>query len=140
MTTDVDAALAEVAGPNGWSMILDQSRGCAWSYLRDPSGRLVSDVWLYNLQGIEPPADSIEAFVTRGFEGQPQNPPPFASIEDGVDAGAFHALEVRWSPSGHSATIHLLGAEIAKIHSDERPGHSRYARKDGPLARMLPAE
>lgn len=109
-------------------LVITDDGKVAYAYLLQ-GGRTVADVWLYN-----------RAATPELPEWRDRTKLPFLNPADYcVQPGDFAPLEtpeevsVRWARDG--ATIEIRGAPFAQILIGQKPGMSRFATQDGPLAR-----
>jgi hypothetical protein len=122
--------------PDGHAAVVIEDNGrVAYAYLLDAAGAICGDVWLYNRcpAPLEPewsdrdgaPYANPIAFVAQTIAFSPPD-----SITD---------IMVEWSHQGRDlvACIFLSKTLLAKLMQGSKPGWSRLAAKDGPLALRL---
>ena len=117
--------------PDGhFSLILDDDGRTGYAYLVNDSGDITADCWLYN-RGVAP---------TQGEWNSPEKM-PFANPAEYIDP-KFRSgfilpngegdVSVGWLKEG--AELFVEGRLFARLVSGSKPGWSRLAVKDGPLA------
>jgi hypothetical protein len=120
-----------------YTLTFDDDGKVAYAYLK--KGRaILGDVWLYNR--CETPDRSewsdrgnLPFANCRSYmedEGRIQEP---VSLED---------ITVEWKYTGERpiAFVYLFGDLFATLSEGEKPGYSRFASKDGPLAKRMVLE
>ena len=111
------------------AVVLEDDGRVAYAYLLADE-EIVADVWLYN--GAPTPAevdfDDEEAMPFL-------NPRPFASDRQPAALREDSAVRCRWLEDGVEVSVD--GELLARLHAGDRPGQSRAAAQDGPLARPL---
>ncbi|WP_170326038.1 hypothetical protein [Ruegeria arenilitoris] len=130
----MDNEVLRYTSPDGQqSLILDDDGKTGYAYLLDEGGKVTADCWLYNRKAAPvenewkfsknmPFANSAE-YVKPEFTGG-FNPPK----NDGE-------LSVGWTDQG--AELFIRDRLFARLVVGSKPGWSRLAAKDGPLALML---
>lgn len=131
-----NSLLLEYVSPDRkWSVIFDDNGHTGYAYARC-EGDIVSDVWLYN-RGEAPielpwhhPPDDLPYENPREFTADTQFTPPAVPSD----------ISVEWrladSPPT-SAVILLRGMPIGMLTLGSKPGWAKFAKKDGPLAKVL---
>ena len=122
--------------PDGYAAVVLEDNGrVAYAYLLDATGAICGDVWLYNRcpAPLEPewgdcdraPYANPIAFVDQAMA--------FSLPDSAAD------IVVEWSQRGCDlvACIFLSQTLLAKLMQGSKPGWSRLAVKDGPLALKL---
>jgi hypothetical protein len=122
--------------PDGLAAVMIEDDGrVAYAYLLDATEAICGDVWLYNRcpAPLEP-------------EWGDRNRAPYANPTVYVDQtltffppDTAADIVVEWSQLGRdlTASIFVMQALLAKIAPHSKPGWSRLAVKDGPLALKL---
>jgi hypothetical protein len=134
--SDAEGIFCRFASPDGSAgvVIEDDGRVC-YVYWVDAAGSIGGDVWLYN----RGPAPGRPARNRR-------DDAPFLNPAEFVDQDVQFALpssaadfRVEWSleKGQWMAAIWVGGQVLAKLMHGNKPGWSRLAAKDGPLARVL---
>lgn len=116
-------------------MIDDDGRSC-YAYL-SVNGKIVSDVWLYN---ISPPPPLPEWTLPDARNRMPFcNPVGYASSEVSPAISGREEVEVYWGELGGQleAAIHIRGVYHALLREGEKPAYCRLAMRDGPVAKTL---
>ena len=115
---------------SGFSVVFEDDGKAAYGYLRLGED-IVADEWLYN-HGHPPrePRWNDPAMTPLA------NPVGFASEERFEPITDPNQVQVRWAGPG-VADIYLRGTLHAKLEPGAKPGWSRLALKDGPLAKVL---
>ncbi len=133
-TRDREPLLVEDHDPDSdYSAVFEDDGKTAYVYLTN-GGKIVGDVWLYN--HAEPPAEP---------EWEDPSKMPFANSKEFVSNELFSpvadASEVNfdWTHQGDSLTLRLgiRGEPFAVLTPGSKPGWSKLAIKDGPLALRL---
>ena len=134
-STEKSNHLVENRDPvSGYSGIFDDDGKTAYAYLRSEDDQIVGDVWLYN-HG-EPP-DQPEW-------DDPSNL-PFANPREFVSGEPFDPVEdpselrfewIQWWDAP-TLRIHIREEPFAVLTPGSKPGWSRLAIKEGPLALPL---
>lgn len=109
----------------------------AYLYLLEEE-RIIGEVWVYNRAPAHsgPNCDDL-------VKGLPVNPDGYASTEPFPPIESLNDLQFWWSGDAeHEAklTLALRGEVLAVLVPGARPGWSRQAIRDGPLARVLRPE
>ncbi len=139
MTSSDETLMSQHVDPDsGFKALFEDNGRVAYAYLFD-GDRIIADVWLYN----RGPAPSEPEWRDRSRA-------PFANPAKYVSAGQPRYVnepadvQFVWQRSGDRqetrAFIFLHGELVAELRPGSKPGWSRYAAKDGPLARVLPKE
>jgi hypothetical protein len=130
------AFIGTFSSPSGRTRIMleDDGRVC-YAYMIDENGQICSDVWLYNR--CQAPAEP----EWHSRENAPfANPAPFScqNSDFGLPRSA-EEFSVKWTEAGdfEVAKIYLFDRYLAKLMHGAKPGWSRLAAKDGPLAQTL---
>ncbi|CCE03062.1 hypothetical protein [Bradyrhizobium sp. STM 3809] len=128
--------LREFISPDGAAAIVVEDDGrVAYGYWLDAKGSIGGDVWLYN----RGPAPEQPEWTNR--EGAPYaNPAAF--VDEAVafsrpSSAACLTVEWRGQGSGQIGEIFVAGVLLARLTNGSKPGWSRLAAKDGPLALRL---
>jgi hypothetical protein len=120
-----------------FKLTFDDEGKVAYAYLKTGNS-IVGDVWVYNRC---PTPDLPEWKDRRNL--------PFANCKEFVsDEGHFKTpivpddISVEWQYTGEQpkALVYLSGALVAVLGFNDKPGYSRFALKDGPLAKVLIAQ
>lgn len=120
---------------SGSTLLIEDDGRVAYAYLLGKEKKIVADIWLYN-RCVAPEAPEWS---------DPGNL-PFANPADYVDAGYELPLPssggdffVEWQDRGAAryARILLGGQLFAELVAGAKPGWSRLAKKNGPLAKPL---
>jgi hypothetical protein len=119
-----------------FSLVIDDDGRVGYAYLLDADGRICGDVWLYNRCSAP-----VEA------EWSEREKAPFANPESYVDPRGMYSLptsaddfSVEWRDQGKGifeARIYIHRTLAGKLVTGAKPGWSAFARRDGPLARVL---
>jgi hypothetical protein len=130
----VPGAFVQAHDPrSGFHAIFEDDGRVAYAYLLNPAKKIVSDVWLYNVG----PAPESHAGERRG---EPvRNLAKFASSDD-FEPVVDGEVSFEWTsrPEGEAeVSVFLRGERFARLESTSKPGWSRLAKKDGPVARVL---
>jgi hypothetical protein len=118
---------------SNYGVVIDEDHKVAYAYLKEGE-RTVGDVWLYNVRAA-PETPEWDTPENAPF----MNPRGFALAErprSYPDA----RYEFRWLRAGEAfegVEIVIDGVLIARLKPGSKPGWSRYARKDGPVAKRL---
>lgn len=111
-------------------LIVEDNGKVAYAYLLREK-RIVGDVWLYN----QAPTPDEPEWKDRGqmpflnssrYCTQPGDFKPLKSLDD---------ISVDWLQDG--AAIKIRGALFATVAVGQKPGSSKFAAHDGPLARVF---
>lgn len=123
----------------GCSVTIDDDGRVAYAYLRASDGAIIADVWLYN----RCPTPERPAWDRRPTE-------PFANPKDFVRTDISFALPeteadftVGWQledPSDPKVLIYVREELWGIVAPGTKPGFSRLAKIDGPLAKVLPSQ
>ncbi|MDX8354084.1 hypothetical protein [Cognatiyoonia sp. IB215182] len=130
----MDNAVLRFESPDGFnSLILDDDGKTGYAYLLDAAGKIVGDCWLYNRSAAPlqdewtspdnmPFANSAAYIISEAADG-------FGPIDTDRD------LRLEWIDQG----VEVLVQErlFARLIVGAKPGWSRLAAKDGPLALTL---
>jgi hypothetical protein len=131
-----DGFFEQLIDPNtGNSVIIEDDGEKAYAYLLDPARNITADVWLYNCG---PAPETIDWGDRSKLPFQ--NPANFASTEQFLPIQDRSEVLVKWEQSRwHSdkAYIFIRGRLHAIMQKGKKPGWSRLAIKDGPLAKVL---
>lgn len=133
------SVLRQIPHPDGvHSFVVEDDDRVCYLYLLEGS-RVVADVWLYNAApaGVEPEWKRPDARSLMPF----QNPPPLGR-QDAERLSATNDIQATWN-TGEAAVggdLFVDGERIASLKVGDRPGRSRNAIKDGPLAKVLSPE
>lgn|GEM_PF-306180 len=114
--------------PDGrYSVMVEADARVAYAYLLE-DGKIIGDVWLYNVA----PTPSSTNWKDRN-QMPFLNPTPFAAAQDAYDVR--DGVECRWT----DRRVEILrGAEpVAVLVPGAKPGWSKQAQEDGPLAKTL---
>lgn len=135
--TKTDGFLVEFGpGPLGETVVIEDDRNTAYAYLLNADKEIVGDVWLYN----HGKAPQFEPWRKPTI-------PPFANPEAFVRSDELFSpptnsdeFSIEWQPKklcSADVAILLNGELFAALTSGSRPGWSRLALVDGPLAGRL---
>ena len=127
---EFDGISATFEGPDGHSLVVEETDTVAYAYLLDAKKEIVSDVWLYNRQVApsEPPWNFGKD-------------PPFMNPRENVTEDSFTPplsagqLSVNWSCG--TAMLAIDGITFAILSAGSHPGWSKLAVKSSPCARRL---
>ncbi len=117
-----------------FTVVVEDDGKVAYAYLRKVAA-IVGDIWLYNR--CETPDQS---------EWKDRSKLPFANCKGYMkDEGRITApvsledVAVEWEYAGEQPRAHvfLFGGLIASVKEGEKPGYSRFASRDGPLAKLM---
>lgn len=119
---------------SGYTFIFDDDGRVVYGYLLNAEKEIVSDVWLYN-----------NCLTPESPEWKSRKEMPMAnSIEYSKDhlklkkVRSLSDIRVEWHFQDHiTVDVYLFGKICARLKDGVKPGWSRMARKDGPLARVL---
>ena len=127
--------ISDFVSPCGeFKLTIDDDSKVAYAYLKK-GATIIGDVWLYNRC---PTPEQPEWKDRRNL--------PFANCREfTLKEGRFDKavplddVRVEWQYSGRQprALVFLRGDLVASVAANEKPGHSRFASKDGPLAKVL---
>lgn len=127
--------IGDYASPCGrFKLAFDDDGKAAYAYLKQGK-TILGDVWVYNrcLTPDEP-------------EWKDRTKLPFANCktymtEEGrlCKPVALNDIRVEWQYAGEQPTayVYLFGDLVAKVGVGDKPGYSRFAARDGPLAKVL---
>lgn len=122
-------------GGSGFSILIEDAGGVCYAYIRDSSGEICGDVWMYNRL----PAPCEKPWKSGG--GPPYlNPAEYIRQEIGFSIPRSPSeFSVAWQSERNEirALVSINGTVVAKIAPGERPGFSLLAGKKGPLAKPL---
>ncbi len=125
--TDDDFLVVFDSPAGGYSVTVEADARVAYAYLLE-NGKIIGDVWLYNVA----PTPSSTNWKDR--DQMPfLNPAPFAGAQDAYDIR--NGLECRWT--GRKVEILCGGELVAVLVPGAKPGWSKQAQEDGPLAKTL---
>ncbi|MGJ4906677.1 hypothetical protein ACQR10_09260 [Bradyrhizobium sp. HKCCYLRH2060] len=129
--------LRDFVSPDGSATIVVEDDGrVAYAYWLDASGSISGDVWLYN----RCPAPQQPEWHDR--EAAPYaNPAAFVDqASEFSPPSAASSISVNWDLLGSETAACVCVSEVllAKLTKASKPGWSRLAAKDGPLALCLP--
>jgi len=123
----------------GYSVFFEDNGRVGYAYLRDPAGTFVGDVWLYNR--CETPEDpewrDREKLPFANPAGFARDHGDFAPVNDASE------VTVTWVPPTANkvrACVFVRGELFGVLEDGAKPGWARPARKDGPLAKVLPPD
>ena len=114
-----------------YSAVFEDDGRVAYAYLLEGNG-IVADVWLYN-HG-EPPDEPEWEDPTRMPFANPKgfaNPNPFKPVADALE------VSFKWIAGKPIVNILIRGVPFAKLTPGSKPGWSKLALRDGPLALTL---
>jgi hypothetical protein len=130
----MDSVMFQSVHPeSGFRGVFEDDGRAAYLYLANSSG-VVADVWLYN----HGPAPDLEEFSRK--ENLPfRNPREFISEETVVPVKDGRDLGFEWilDPGRVSLRLRIRGVLFATLSPGEKPGRSRLAVQDGPVAKVL---
>jgi hypothetical protein len=119
----------------GTSVVIEDDGRVAYAYLLNSDGRVIADVWLYNC-GAPPKKPEWTSPKKMPF----MNPEAFARPDSVSPIRDEADVAVEWKvdrDSVRSAHIFVRGEVWAVLEPGSRPGWSRMALRDGPLAKVL---
>jgi hypothetical protein len=119
-------------GPPGYSAVFEDDGKVAHAYLLHER-RIVADVWLYN-RSAAPEAPNWRDPSSAPF----LNPRAYASSEPFPPVTDESEVDFDWSSDAAGSPILRIlirGEDHARLVPGSKPGWSRLAAKDGPLAR-----
>lgn len=124
----VNAKLVRFDSEDGvHAVVIESDDRVAYAYLLEGE-RIVADVWLYNV------AATPETVDWSDREQMPfLNPAPYCM--DVAVPDLSNDLRCDWR--GEGVEILVAGEVLARLVPGAKPGWSRLARKDGPLAKKL---
>lgn len=119
-------------------LVIEDDGRVAYAYLKD-QGRIIGDVWLYNRCPAPGPA-----------EWKDKAKIPFANCRSYFDESLGRIKEplggddfqVDWNETedGLQVYVYLREELIAMVGPNDKPGYSRFATKNGPLAKVMKFE
>jgi hypothetical protein len=131
-----DLMLIKVPSVTRYSVFVEDDGRAAYAYLMD-GDQIVADVWLYN----RGPAPTEPEWKQGRPPGPMMNPVAYSKAEEVAPLSRESEVSVSWSvtPAGEleDARVFLHGALWAVLRLGSKPGWSRLAAKDGPLAKVL---
>jgi hypothetical protein len=110
-------------------VVLEDDGEVAYAYLFK-NGRIVGDVWLYNV-GDAPPTVNWHDRDSMPF----RNPEQYCLPNDLPRLTSSTPVSVQWSET--DVMIFIDGLACARMEEGSKPGWSRTARIEGPLAKPL---
>jgi hypothetical protein len=110
-------------------VVLEEDGRTCYAYLRE-SGRILSDVWLYNRPG-QPDAPRWDDADELPFANRKRN------ILEGEALRLDGRSEVACEWDARGVSVLIDGVLTARLEQDARPGWSRLVAADSPLARRL---
>lgn len=119
-----------------YSVVIEDDGKVVYAYLRD-AGEMVADVWIQNVdEAPERPEwdDPANAPFANPREYCRSHQPPV--VRDPADD-----LTLEWIHADGNVIavlVKIRGTTVARLEPGSKPGWSRFAKKDGPLARVLP--
>ncbi|CCD94591.1 hypothetical protein BRAO375_3640051 [Bradyrhizobium sp. ORS 375] len=128
--------LRKFISPDGAATIMVEDDGrVAYAYWLDAAGTIRGDVWLYN----RCPAPLQPEWTDRDAAPYAN---PAAFVDEAVAfsppaSAACITVEWRRSEAGQIGDILVWGWVLARLMDGQKPGSSRLAAKDGPLALRL---
>lgn len=129
-------ALKFLDNVTGCSLIFDDDRRVAYAYLLGADGAIISDVWLYNVA-----STPIEPEWKDRDKSPYLNPKEFVKNEKIKPVEHASEIKVVWFHDGNKklkrVELFLYDVLIAVIATGVRPGWSKFALKNGPLAKVL---
>jgi hypothetical protein len=134
MESDNDLMLDFVSPCGEFKLTFDDDGKVAYAYLKKGKD-ILGDVWLYNRC---PTPDEKEWEDRKNL--------PFANRKGFMtESGHFETpptideVTASWQYSGEqpTASVFLFGELVAKVGVNDKPGYSRFALRDGPLAKVL---
>jgi len=130
MTSDAGEVLRRFNEPEGnRSVVLEDDGRVAYAYLLEGDS-VAGDVWLYNV-GQDPDAVDWRDRSALPF----LNPARYCTGERVPRLRAGSNIDCKWSDQG--VTVSIDGVVWAHLQRGAKPGWSRAARVDGPLAKVL---
>ncbi len=130
----MDNKVLRFENPNSrHSLVLEDDGKTGYAYLLDEESKIVADCWLYN-RGAAPHENEWNTLENMPFANSIMYVKP--EFADGF--GSIHnedELTLEWTESG--VDIILKGQLFARVVTGGKPGWSRLAAKDGPLALVL---
>lgn len=128
--TEADETLLRFDEPNGHlSVVLEDDGKVAYAYLLEGDS-VVGDVWLYNV------GEAPDAVNWRDKSAMPFcNPAKYCTGEKLPRLREDSEVACQWSNQG--VTVSVSGLVWARLDKGAKPGWSRAAGRDGPLAKPL---
>lgn len=120
-------------GPEELQAIFEDNGRVAYAYLL-VNGEIEGDVWLYN-HGEAPVQSEWENPDSAPFK----NPLEFAHNLENPPSNEAD-VKIKWEEQKDApaqAQVYIRGELFAVLKVGEKPGRSKLAKKDGPLAKML---
>lgn len=128
---------------SGFRAVFEDDGKTAYPYLCDPRGRIVGDVWIYNCGPARAvPEWSDPAIPDRRAAMPFANPRGFAEEPGIARVRRTEDLRFVWSQDPVTVTLETRRELAARAAVGSKPGWSRGALQDGPLAKVpaLPLE
>jgi hypothetical protein len=119
----------------GYSVVIDDDGEKAYAYLLDAAEVIVGDVWLYNC-GQAPKENDWSDPAKLPFS----NPAEFVSDVNFDPIANASEVSIQWKQHPgrpFEVLLSLRGELFAILQHGVKPGWSRLAIKDGPLAKVL---
>lgn len=121
---------------SGYSVIFDDDGRAAYAYLRDSTGKIVGDVWVYNRcqAPAEPEWHDVENLPCANAAAFTKPHLDFGPVEK------VSELTIEWDDTPRKqvrARLFKNDLLIAILAEGVMPGWSSMAKKNGPLARVL---
>lgn len=116
------------------AVVIEQDAKVAYAYLTD-AGHIVGDVWLYN-RGEAPREPEWSDMARLPFA----NARAFTADGDVPEVRFPTDITCTWTevaPGAVQADISIGGEWFARLRTGSKPGWSKLAQRDGPLARRL---
>jgi hypothetical protein len=108
-----------------------------YAYILDAQGKICGDVWLYNRAPAPPDFEQSDQ------EAGPRNPAPYvnADVHFALPSSADD-FSVDWMQQGSTAfaRVFIRDRLAALLAKGTRPGWSALAKRDGPVAKVLPSQ
>jgi len=118
-----------------YAVVLENDGKVVYAYLRD-AGNIVADVWIHNV-GEAPERPEWDDLVNAPFA----NPREYCrSHQPPLVGDPADDLTLEWIYAEGNVVavlVSIRGATVARLEPGSTPGWSRFAKKDGPLARVL---
>lgn len=122
---------------SGLDAVFDDDGRTAYLYLIDPEkNTILNDVWVYNRLSAPKAPYWKPSKKRRPLLNPTQyviDPSPHGPVDKSQ-------IEIVWSQEGKSVMLNVGGICYATLSADGSQGYSRFAKKDGPLARALRTE
>ena len=134
MNNPNDILIDFVAPCGSFSLTFDDDGKVAYAYLKQ-SGAVVGDVWIYN-RCSTPDEPEWKDRSKAPFA----NPKAYTKVQGCVNRAINpDDVQVQWQYEGGGprALLYLFGELVAAVGVGDKPGFSRFAAKDGPLAKLL---